>query len=536
MTLVREFAAHQSESAFETLVARHINLVHSAALRQVSDPHLAQEITQAVFLILARKAARLPDGTFLLGWLFKTTRYAASAELRAADRRRRREDEAHMQSLISQTPDEAAWQHIAPLLDEALANLNETDRRAVLLRFFEGQTLGEVGAALSLNEEAARKRVNRGVEKLRKFFTKRGVTQTAAAIGVALTAHSVQAAPVGLAAIISATTLKGAAVASTVTALVNGTIKTIAMTTLQKSLIAVAVIALAVAIFEARQISTLRTQAQSLQQKQEPLTEQNQQLTRERDQATGELASLREEINQLNTNNAELLKLRARVALAVADKSDAVESRAELDRLAKGPLVVVMQDDKSFVTLDPATNEFARSINKQNADQSKSRELEKIEQLKRKLNLSSEQETDIRGLVLGRLEDKRKPKSVSSLEELASLGNEDKRLEEQVRQILSQEQLREYDSFLQGELWAKARDEANREVMNLQSTLGLSAEEQDQVFTILFEQKMNSEGKPKRRSRQEYLDYKLQPLEKVLSASEREIYRKQLEKIYVGSR
>lgn len=315
MTLVREFAAHQSDTAFETLVARHINLVHSAALRQVSDPHLAQEITQAVFLILARKAARLPDGTFLLGWLFKTTRYAASAELRAADRRRRREDEAHMQSLISQTPDEAAWQHIAPLLDEALANLNETDRRAVLLRFFEGQTLGEVGAALSLNEEAARKRVNRGVEKLRKFFAKRGVTQTTAAIGVALTANSVQAAPVGLAAIISATTLKGVAVAATVTTLVNGTIKTIAMTTLQKTLITAAlVVAVGMTIYEAHDAATMRTEVKTLQSQQ---SEQIQQLQKEREDATNKLAGMLAENSQFksNLNQAELLKLRGNVGL-----------------------------------------------------------------------------------------------------------------------------------------------------------------------------------------------------------------------------
>lgn len=108
MALVREFATRNSEAAFEALVARHIDLVYSAAVRQVGDPHLAQEITQAVFIILARKAASLSDGTFLIGWLFKTTRYAASAELRAATRRKRREQEAHMESLISETPDEAA--------------------------------------------------------------------------------------------------------------------------------------------------------------------------------------------------------------------------------------------------------------------------------------------------------------------------------------------------------------------------------------------------------------------------------------------
>jgi RNA polymerase sigma factor (sigma-70 family) len=238
MALLREYATGHSEAAFETLAARRVNLVYSAALRQVRDPQLAREITQAVFIVLARKAASLRADTFLIGWLFKATRYAASVERRAAARRRQHEQEAHMQSslLNSASPDEAPWQHIAPFLDEALENLDETDRRAVFLRFFEQQSLAQVGAALSLNEEAARKRITRALEKLRKFFLKRGVTLTAVALGAALTANSVQAAPAGL-SIAAVAAAKGSAVTASTLTLAKGALKIMAWTKMSTALV-----------------------------------------------------------------------------------------------------------------------------------------------------------------------------------------------------------------------------------------------------------------------------------------------------------
>jgi RNA polymerase sigma factor (sigma-70 family) len=312
MTLVREYAQSSSEQAFATLVSRHVNLVYSVALRQVRDPHLAEDITQGVFIILARKAKSLSSKTILSGWLCRTARYVSADTLKTQRRRQFREQESQMQSTLNE-PEPGVWNQIAPMLDEALNGLGEKEHDAVVLRFFDGEELREVGAAMRTTEDAARMRVNRGLENLRRFFTKKDVTLSTTAIAGAVAANSVQAAPTGLAASITVAALSGTTIT---TAAVIAATKGMTMTTLQKTIVAITVAGLAGAgIYEAHQAATARGEVETLQRRQSPLTEQVQQLQREREESMRQLAALKDEREQLSRNTGELLRLRGEVGV-----------------------------------------------------------------------------------------------------------------------------------------------------------------------------------------------------------------------------
>ncbi len=235
-----------SEDAFNVLVERYVALVHSVALRHTANPRDAQDISQAVFIVLARKAGALGRGTVLPGWLYHTARLTAANFQRAEARRVRREQEAFMQSTLEEPATDAFWRELSPQLDEAMACLGASERDALVLRYFQNKSVAEVGTFLGVRENTAQQRVGRALEKLRKFFARRGVASTTAIIAGAISANSVQAAPPGLAQTISAVAVaKGAAAGGSTLTLVKGALKIMAWTKTQTAIVAGVVVLLA---------------------------------------------------------------------------------------------------------------------------------------------------------------------------------------------------------------------------------------------------------------------------------------------------
>jgi RNA polymerase sigma factor (sigma-70 family) len=209
--LLSRYAEGKSEAAFAELVRRHVNFVHAAALRRVGgDAQLAQEVTQQVFTALAQEAKRLARHPVLCGWMFTATRRIAAQAVRTETRRRAREQAAFIMNEINPAgapqPD---WERLRPELDAVLDQLGERDREAVLLRFFEGNSFGEIGGRLRLSENAARMCVERALDKMHATLASRGVSSTTAALGLALTAQAASVAPAGLAASVTGVALAG---------------------------------------------------------------------------------------------------------------------------------------------------------------------------------------------------------------------------------------------------------------------------------------------------------------------------------------
>jgi RNA polymerase sigma factor (sigma-70 family) len=322
MSLVREFVTRQSETAFAALVERYIGLVHSAAMRQAGDPDLAQEITQAVFILLARKAATLGPKTILPAWLYRSTRYAVADALKARRRRRAREQEAFMQSTLNvNESNNDTWRRLAPLLDDALAELGETDRAALVLRYFENKSAREIAASLRLEEATAQKRVARALEKLRAYFGRHGVTLTTTAIAAAVAANAVQAAPAGMVVAVKAASLAAAG---------TGTFSLLQFMSLMKIKLTLGTLVVAgttsAFVIQHQAQLKLRANNDSLRQQMDQLQSDNQSLS-------SRLAAATPDTALPDAQMQELLKLRGEIGVLRRQLAGQGKLQAENERL-----------------------------------------------------------------------------------------------------------------------------------------------------------------------------------------------------------
>ena len=215
--LLKRYAEQGSQSAFDELVRRKAGLVYSAALRQVGgDTALAQEVSQSVFIDLARKARSLAQRPVLTSWLYTSTRFAAMNALRANRRRQFREQEAYMnENAGRESVPEPGWEELRPLLDSALHELPEPDREAVLMRYFEGRPFAEMGEKLGIGENSARMRAERALDKLRVRLSRKGITSTASALGSTLASQAALAPPPAVMAALAGSVLAHGAAAAT---------------------------------------------------------------------------------------------------------------------------------------------------------------------------------------------------------------------------------------------------------------------------------------------------------------------------------
>jgi RNA polymerase sigma factor (sigma-70 family) len=320
--LLRRYRESRCERAFTELVERHIDFVYSAARRQVAgNADLAKDVAQQVFIDLAQKASSLSADTVLTAWLYSRTRFGASKALRTEQRRQAREEKACMEPQPPSTP-EPGWNELQPVLDTVMHELDERDRTAVLLRYFERRPLADVGAKLGLTEDAARMRLGRALDKLRQLLARRGITSTTAALAGLLAQQTVTAAPAGLALNIAGTAL--ASVSVTTTGL---TLSAIMATKLKIALATATVIALATPlVMQHRTNVKLREETQLLRAQNEQLA-----LTAAENARLSNLLrdAKSRPIPQANSSN-ELLKLRGDVARLREDSRELARLKADV--------------------------------------------------------------------------------------------------------------------------------------------------------------------------------------------------------------
>ncbi len=245
LVLVQAYVQDGSQQAFTELVSRYINLVYSVAFRRIGDSHLAEDITQATFIILARKAGTFSDRTIVSSWLCRTAGYVASNALVGLNRQRKLEQQVPMRSVSNDCATDI-WMQVASSIDPALSQLGKKDHEAIVLRFFEGKTLKQVASLQGTSEDAARMRINRALDKLKTFLVKHGVSLSTPLIAKALSTNAVQAAPAGLAPLMATTGLNASGHSLATLNLVNGALKLMAVAKMKIGLAAIIIVSLTI--------------------------------------------------------------------------------------------------------------------------------------------------------------------------------------------------------------------------------------------------------------------------------------------------
>jgi len=260
--LLRQYVEHRSESAFAELVARHMGLVYSAAMRQVADSHLAQDVAQGVFINLARSAGRIKSSTVIAGWLLTATRYLSLDAKKLEGRRQRHERKAAMSESYLDRDEASDWEIVAPVLDEAIAKLGERNRDALTLRYFQNKSVKEVAASLRITEDAAKQRISRAVAQLRSLLLARGVRIGAGALVALVAANAVQAYPVEL---VGKTVATATAASPVVPFTISGVLKMIALHKVKAAVLALVLFTSIFAISAAKNDNETKDDADRVQ-------------------------------------------------------------------------------------------------------------------------------------------------------------------------------------------------------------------------------------------------------------------------------
>ncbi|HZM01463.1 MAG TPA: sigma-70 family RNA polymerase sigma factor, partial [Candidatus Saccharimonadales bacterium] len=476
---------HDTEVAFTELVTRHTNLVYSAALRLMNSPDLAAEITQSVFIGLARGARtlspRLAADASLAGWLCRSARNIACNARRNEFRQHSRERQA-MEDLNAAPETTLDWERLRPVLDRAMAQLSEPDYDALVMRYFNNQDLRSVGRALGVSDDTAQKRVSRALDKLREQLAQHGISSPAAAIAVVLSANAVQAAPIGLAAAISnAALLAGTAFATTTTATI---VKTIAMTTLQKALLTITIAAVASAgVFEARQAAVLRYQVQALQKQQNPLIEQlaieqnlNQKLSNKLARATDSQALSKAQFN-------DLMRLRGQIGVARADSRELAKLKSKLAQ--SGGLIP-----------DALTNAIASGL--EMAEKWKMKDAKaRLARMTKALNLTEDQAQAIDEMMQTKIKEGTQMTmdlmtGKSTADQYQAVAKIQSSQDAEIKALLTPGQMDAYPQYLQTEKITAATTSANNDAGQIANDFSLSKDQQQQIQTSFYQLNLNA--------------------------------------------